>query len=332
MFDTPSSPTLLGVDIIMVGTVLAFVAAMAMILAIYAAVTVRDPMAKRVKSLNERRDALKTGMLTANAKKRASLVRKNEAADKVRDTLSTLKVLQDSQLQVIQQKLAQAGIRKKEWAPAVILARMVLPILLGGGAALLIYGINYFPDWGPMKKFFGFAFMAIAGYKGPDIFLDNLVSKRTDALRKGLPDALDLLVICAEAGLTVDAAFNRVARELGRAYPELGDEFALTAIELSFLSERRQAFENLAYRVNLDSVKGVVTTMIQTERYGTPLASALRVLSAEFRNERMMRAEEKAARLPAIMTVPLILFILPVLFIVILGPAACSIADAFSKD
>lgn len=332
MFDTPSSPTLLGVDVIMAGTVLAFVAALAMILAIYAAVTVRDPMAKRVKSLNERRDALKTGMLTANTRKRASLVRRNETADRMRDTLSTLKVLQDSQLQVIQRKLAQAGIRKKEWAPAVIFARMVLPIALGGGAALLIYGINYFPDWGPMKKFLGFAFMAIAGYKGPDIFLDNLVSKRTDALRKGLPDALDLLVICAEAGLTVDAAFNRVARELGRAYPELGDEFALTAIELSFLSERRQAFENLAYRVNLDSVKGVVTTMIQTERYGTPLASALRVLSAEFRNERMMRAEEKAARLPAIMTVPLILFILPVLFIVILGPAACSIADAFSKD
>ncbi|WP_394657657.1 type II secretion system F family protein, partial [uncultured Novosphingobium sp.] len=118
--------------------------------------------------------------------------------------------------------------------------------------------------------------------------------------------------------------------ELGRAYPELGDEFALTSIELAFLTDRRMAFENLSYRVNLDSVRGVVTTMIQTERYGTPLASALRVLSAEFRNERMMRAEEKAARLPAIMTIPLILFILPVLFIVILGPAACSIADAFS--
>src|SRR5690606_21946166 len=138
--------------------------------------------------------------------------------------------------------------------------------------------------------------------------------------------------ICAEAGLTVDASFNRVAKELGRAYPELGDEFALTAIELSFLTERRQAFENLAYRVKLDAVRGVVTTMIQTERYGTPLASALRVLSAEFRNERMMRAEEKAARLPAIMTVPLILFILAVLFIAFLGPAACSIADAFGGD
>ena len=168
------------------------------------------------------------------------------------------------------------------------------------------------------------------GYKGPDIFITNLVNKRTDAVRKGLPDALDLLVICAEAGLTVDAAFNRVAKELGRAYPELGDEFALTAIELSFLTDRRNAFENLAYRVNLEAVKGVVTTMIQTERYGTPLASALRVLSAEFRNDRMMRAEEKAARLPAIMTIPLIMFILPVLFIVILGPAACSISDAFA--
>jgi tight adherence protein C len=177
-----------------------------------------------------------------------------------------------------------------------------------------------------------FAALVIAGYKGPELFLKNKAGKRTTEIRKGLPDALDLLVICAEAGLTVDASFQRVAKELGRAYPELGDEFALTAIELSFLTERRQAFENLAYRVDLDAVRGVVTTMIQTERYGTPLASALRVLSAEFRNERMMRAEEKAARLPAIMTVPLILFILPVLFIVILGPAACSIADAFAGD
>jgi tight adherence protein C len=136
-------------------------------------------------------------------------------------------------------------------------------------------------------------------------------------------------VICAEAGLTVDAAFGRVSKELGKAYPELGDEFGLTAIELGFLNERRNAFENLADRVDLEAVRGVVTTMIQTEKYGTPLASALRVLSAEFRHARMMRAEEKAARLPAIMTVPLILFILPTLFVVILGPASCSIHDSF---
>jgi tight adherence protein C len=332
MLNTPPGPTILGIDVLWVGSILTAVAAFAVLMAIYAAVTVRDPMAKRVKALNERREQLKAGIIASGSKRRQSVIRKNEATDKMRDTLSALKVLQESQLQVIQQKLAQAGFRKKEWAVAVIFARMVLPVVFGLIAAIVIYWSNTFPDWSSTKRFMGFAAAVGAGYKGPEVFIQNLISKRTDAIRKGLPDALDLLVICAEAGLTVDAAFGRVARELGRAYPELGDEFTLTSIELSFLTERRMAFENLAYRVNLDAVKGVVTTMVQTERYGTPLASALRVLSAEFRNERMMRAEEKAARLPAIMTVPLILFILPVLFVVILGPAGCSIADAFSHQ
>jgi tight adherence protein C len=323
-------PTLLGIDVMFVGTILAGIAAAAMMFAIYAAVTVKDPMAKRVKALNARREELKSGIITAKSRKRQSLVQRTEATDKMKDTLKGLKVLQDSQVKIIQQKLAQAGIRNKEYAVIVIFLRMILPIVLGFVAVVAIYWLNMFPTWGSFKRFMAFAALVIVGYKGPELFLKNRANKRTHAIRKGLPDALDLLVICAEAGLTVDAAFNRVARELGRAYPELGDEFALTAIELSVLTERRQAFENLAYRVDLDAVRGVVTTMIQTERYGTPLASALRVLSAEFRNERMMRAEEKAARLPAIMTVPLILFILPVLFIVILGPAACSIADAFS--
>jgi tight adherence protein C len=324
-------PTLLGIDVILVGTILAGIAAAAMVFAIYAAVTVKDPMAKRVKALNARRDELKSGIITQKSRKRQSLVQRTETTDKMKDTLRGMKVLQESQVKIIQQKLAQAGYRNKELAVVVIFARMVAPILLGFIAVVAIYWLNMFPAWGSLKRFMAFAVLVIAGYKGPELFLKNKANKRTHAVRKGLPDALDLLVICAEAGLTVDAAFNRVARELGRAYPELGDEFALTAIELSFLTERRQAFENLAYRVDLDAVRGVVTTMIQTERYGTPLASALRVLSAEFRNERMMRAEEKAARLPAIMTVPLILFILPVLFIVILGPAACSIADAFKN-
>jgi len=323
------APTLLGINVVHAGSIMLMIAAAAMILAIYAAITVRDPMAKRVKALSERREQLKAGIITSAARKRNSIVRRNQTTDTIRGVLEKLRVLQDSQLAVVQQKLAQAGIRKKEWAVAVIFGRMIGPIVLGGLAILWIYVLQFFPEWGAFKRFMGFAVMVIFGYKAPDIWIANLVSKRTHAIRKGLPDALDLLVICAEAGLTVDAAFGRGARELGRAYPELGDEFALTAIELSFLTERRQAFENLAYRVNLESVKGVTTTMVQTERYGTPLASALRVLSAEFRNERMMRAEEKAARLPAIMTVPLILFILPTLFIVILGPAACAISDQF---
>jgi tight adherence protein C len=249
-------------------------------------------------------------------------------ADKVRGLLSSLKMLQEEQVVKAQQKLMQAGVRSKDLAFVVIFARLVLPVVFGTAILVLVYVIDYFPDWGAFKRYGLVAGVTILAYKAPDLWLKNKVDKRTHAIRKGLPDALDLLVICAEAGLTVDAAFGRVARELGKAYPELGDEFALTSIELGFLTDRRFAFENLARRIDLDSIRGVVTTMIQTEKYGTPLASALRVLSAEFRNERMMRAEEKAARLPAIMTIPLILFILPVLFIVILGPAACSINDA----
>ena len=334
MLNVPAAhhPTVLGFDVILIGTMLAAVAAAAVALAIYAAITVKDPMAKRVKALNERREQLKAGIVTNATRRRQSLVRKNRTTEKMRDTLSKLKVLQESQIHDIQQKLAFAGIRKKEYAVAVIFARMVLPVVLGLIAATLFYWTDTFADWSSFKRFGGFAAAVILGYKAPELYISNIASKRTDAIRKGLPDALDLLVICAEAGLTIDASFGRVARELGRAYPELGDEFTLTGIEMSFLTERRMAFENLAYRVNLDAVRGVVTTMIQTERYGTPLASALRVLSAEFRNERMMRAEEKAARLPAIMTVPLILFILPVLFVVILGPAGCSIADAFASQ
>jgi tight adherence protein C len=301
---------------------------MAVLLAIYAATTARDPMARRVKALNERREQLKAGIV-ASTNKRKKLTNRNQAADRVRSILGSFKMLQDDQIKKTQMRLMQAGIRTKDLAFFIIAARFLAPVILGVTAVVLIYVVDYWPDWSGWRRYITVAGVLVGSYKSPDIWLKNKVNKRSAAIRKGLPDALDLLVICAEAGLTVDAAFNRVAKELGRAYPELGDEFGLTAIELGFLNERRQAFENFAMRVDLDAVRGVVTTMIQTEKYGTPLASALRVLSAEFRNERMMRAEEKAARLPAIMTIPLILFILPVLFIVILGPAACSINDSF---
>jgi tight adherence protein C len=321
-------PTILGFDVLWIATMLSAVATFAVMLAIYAATTVKDPMARRVKALNERREQLKAGIV-ASTNKRKKLTNRNQAADRVRGILTSFKMLQDDQLKKTQLRLMQAGIRTKDLAFFIIFARFVLPVVLGLAAVLMIYVVNYFPTWGWFKRYMLVAGVLLLSYKAPDLWLKNKVTKRSHAIRKGLPDALDLLVICAEAGLTVDAAFGRVAKELGKAYPELGDEFGLTAIELGFLNERRQAFENLAQRVDLDAVRGVVTTMIQTEKYGTPLASALRVLSAEFRNERMMRAEEKAARLPAIMTVPLILFILPVLFIVILGPASCSIHDSF---
>ncbi|HYE26830.1 MAG TPA: type II secretion system F family protein [Allosphingosinicella sp.] len=326
-----SGPTVMGIDVIMVATFMAAIATFAVLVAIYAATTVKDPMAKRVKALNERREQLKAGIVASTSKRRRNITNKNEVADKVRSVLGSLKMLQDEQVEKAQKRLMQAGIRSKDLAFVVIFARLVLPIVIGTTVIVGVYLLEWFPEWGAIKRYGLVAGSLILSYKAPDLWLKNKISKRSNAVRKGLPDALDLLVICAEAGLTVDAAFNRVARELGKAYPELGDEFALTSIELGFLTDRRSAFENLANRIDLDSVRGVVTTMIQTEKYGTPLASALRVLAAEFRNERMMRAEEKAARLPAIMTVPLILFILPVLFIVILGPASCSISDNLFK-
>jgi tight adherence protein C len=324
----PSGPTILGFDVIWIATMLSAVATMAVMLAIYAATTVKDPMSRRVKALNERREQLKAGIV-ASTNKRKKLTNRNQAADNVRQLLSQFKMLQDDQVQKTQQRLMQAGIRTKDLAFFIIFARFVLPVVIGIAAVLALYVFGWYPNWGWFRRYATVAGLLIGSYKAPDIWLKNKVNKRSNAIRKGLPDALDLLVICAEAGLTVDAAFGRVSRELGKAYPELGDEFGLTAIELGFLNERRQAFENLANRVDLEAVRGVVTTMIQTEKYGTPLASALRVLSAEFRHQRMMRAEEKAARLPAIMTVPLILFILPTLFVVILGPASCSIHDNF---
>ena len=329
MQQAPSGgPHILGFDVIFIATMLSAVATMAVMLAIYAATTVKDPMVRRVKALNERREQLKAGIV-ASTNKRKKLTNRNQAADNVRQLLSQFKMLQEDQVKKTQQRLMQAGIRTKDLAFFLIFARFVLPVVIGVTAVVLLYVMGYEPQWSALRRYMTVAGLIVGAYKAPDIWLKNKVTKRSHAIRKGLPDALDLLVICAEAGLTVDAAFGRVSRELGKAYPELGDEFGLTAIELGFLNERRSAFENLAQRVDLEAVRGVVTTMIQTEKYGTPLASALRVLSAEFRHQRMMRAEEKAARLPAIMTVPLILFILPTLFVVILGPASCSINDSF---
>ncbi|HEX2367119.1 MAG TPA: type II secretion system F family protein, partial [Bradyrhizobium sp.] len=244
----PSGPTILGFDVIWIATMLSAVATFAVLLAAYAATTVKDPMARRVKALNERREQLKAGIV-ASTNKRKKLTNRNEAADRVRSILTQFKMLQDDQLKKTQDRLMQAGIRTKDLAFFIIFARFVLPVVIGITAVLLLYVFGFEPQWSALRRYITVAGLLVGSYKAPDIWLRNKVNKRSHAIRKGLPDALDLLVICAEAGLTVDAAFGRVSRELGKAYPELGDEFGLTAIELGFLNERRQAFENLANRV-----------------------------------------------------------------------------------
>jgi len=168
---------------------------------------------------------------------------------------------------------------------------------------------------------------AYLGIKLPQLFLRNVITRRQQSVRRAFPDALDLLLICVESGMSIDAAFKRVSQEVGSQSVPLAEELTLTTAELSYLQDRRMAFENLSARTGIDGVKAVCTALIQAERYGTPLAQALRVLAQEIRDQRMSEAEKKAAALPPKLTVPMILFFLPVLFIVIMGPAAIRVME-----
>jgi tight adherence protein C len=201
--------------------------------------------------------------------------------------------------------------------------RLALPLGLGILAFVLAPGVMH--SISPVVRMcVGFAGIAVGGFT-PSVAVKNSIQNRQRKIQLGLPDALDLFVICAEAGLGLEAAIVRVAREIGAGAPELADELGLTAIELGFLPNRRDALANLTRRVDAAPIRNLVNTLTQTERYGTPLAQSLRVLAAEFRNMRMMKAEEKAARLPATLTVPMIVFIMPPLFAVLIGPAIVQI-------
>jgi tight adherence protein C len=203
-----------------------------------------------------------------------------------------------------------------------------MPVLLAAVTFLMVYLLEV-GDLSAGMRLLAVLSGAVLGFFVPELYVSNLTKKRQLALSKALPDGLDLLVICAESGLSLDAALDRVANEIGAASPALGEELSLTSIELGFLPERRQALLNLNRRTNLPSIRGVVNTLLQTEKYGTPLSQSLRVLANEFRDQRLLKAEEKAARLPATLTVPMIVFILPVLFIVLIGPAMIKVMDTF---
>lgn len=321
-----SADEILGIPTIDLLSMFTGVVAFMILLAIYQTALVKKPMAGRVKTLQDRRDALKAGLVRTS--KRTSQIKKADGVGQLRELADKLKLLQNEQTKKLTLQLQQAGFRSKDALVIYQVARLAMPLVMGLVGIILFYGMGVMAEYATFHPMMA-AGLVFLGLKLPDLYVSNAKQKRTEAIRKGLPDALDLLVVCAEAGLTLDSALNRVAKELGRATPELSDEFSLAAIELGFLPERRQALVNLSERVDLPALRGVVTTLIQSERYGTPLATSLRVLSAEFRNERLMKAEEKAARLPATLTVPLILFILPTLFVVLLGPAACKVVDDF---
>jgi tight adherence protein C len=218
-------------------------------------------------------------------------------------------------------KLVQAGYRGQAPYVTYLFFRMVMPAIMLAASLFYIFVVVQL-DQPPMVKIGICIAAAYFGMHIPYLFLKNKIQRRQLSIRRAFPDALDLLLICVESGMSIEAAFRRVSQEVGSQSVELAEEFTLTTAELSYLPDRRQAYENLAQRTDLEGVKSVCMALQQAERYGTPLGNTLRIMAQENRDMRMSEAEKKAAGLPPKLTVPMILFFLPVLFIVILGPAA----------
>jgi tight adherence protein C len=224
-------------------------------------------------------------------------------------------------------KMKMAGFRGQNPLTRFLFFRLVLPFVGFALAAVYLFVLGGLPEQPPLIKLFVCIVVAYGGFYAPVLYISNRATKRKQSIQRAWPDALDLMLICVESGMSVEAAFRKVADEIGSQSVELAEEFVLTNAELSFLQERRQAFENLANRTGLETVRSVAQALIQAERYGTPVAMALRVLANESRDMRMNAAEKKAAALPPKLTVPMILFFLPVLFAVILGPAGIQVSE-----
>jgi tight adherence protein C len=313
-----------GVSLDQAITVFAGLATLATVLAMWQVLRPNNSFERRLEEIVERKETLRQGALAARRGRQ-----RTTAVGVMRETVSRLNLLRSKHATEARNMLAQAGIRSRDAMIGYLFARITLPFLFG---LVLLADANVFhllpipPQFRYLMPFAG----VLIGFYAPIVFLRNAAAKRAKSIKLALPDGLDLMVICAEAGLSLDATLARVSRELGNGSPELAEELGMTAAELTFLPERRLAFENLNARTNSDGVRAVVNTLQQTAKFGTPLAQSLRVLAAEMRQARMTRAEEKAARLPALLTVPMILFILPCLFIVLLGPAAIGIIDTFA--
>jgi len=285
-----------------------------------------DGLEGRLKSVANRREELRRRSREAMSQKGGggSLRHADEGMYKnVVDRLQLSKLLEDPK---VVDKLAQAGFRGPKPVSTFYFFRFLMPFVFAVVAAFYLYVVN---DFGllPMQKIAACVFALAAGYYAPNLYISNIAQKRRESIVAAFPDALDLMLICVESGMSIEAAIAKVGGEVGGASIELAEELGLLTAELSYLPERRLAYEGLAKRTNHPGIRSVVTAMIQAERYGTPLGAALRVMAKENRDLRLSAAEKKAAALPAKLTVPMILFFLPVLFVVIMGPAIIKIQD-----
>jgi len=305
---------------------MAGLAALAMFFAVWQALRANTSFERRLATIADKKEAMRLAAL-ATRRQRVQLT----PASLIRELVTRLDLLRSHHGTEARMMLARAGMRSRDAMIRYLFARLSLPFVFGLAEVIDGYTLHLVPV-PPNLRLLAAAGAALFGFFGPGIYIKNVTAKRQKRMLTGLPDALDLMIICAEAGLSLDATLVRVSRELAGACPDLAEELAITSAELTFLPDRRQAFENLNARTDMSSIRGVVNTLMQTAKFGTPLAHSLRVLAIEYRDARMFRAEEKAARLPALMTVPMIMFILPTLFIVLMGPAALGIIDTFNHS
>ena len=296
--------------------------AFTVVIAIWFGLIERNPLESRAKTIAARRHELKSQLLANRPRSN----RRAESLGIMRRVVNLLRLMQDQQVSKLRDRLAQAGYRSQDAIITFVFFKAMMPVTFGIVSFVAFYILKV-GDFQPVINLLSVCAACLFGFLAPDLYVSNTTTKRQQQLARALPDGLDLLVICAESGLSLDAGLERVSREIGNASPELAEELQLTSVELGFLPERRHALLNLNRRTNLSAIRGVVNTLVQTEKYGTPLSQSLRVLANEFRDQRLLRAEEKAARLPATLTVPMIVFILPVLFIVLVGPAVISVMD-----
>ena len=292
----------------------------------------RDGLKGRMKSVALEREKMRARerarMATEkNQDARSSL--RNQPKQHVKSIVDRLNLKTALADENTQDKLRMAGFRGPGPLYTFLFARVVVPTILFTVA--LFYSFSVLPDTLPGITKFCVALLAGGlGVFAPNAYLQNLIAKRQKSIRRAWPDALDLMLICVESGMSIEAAFRKVAEEIGIQSVPLAEELTLTNAELSYLQERRQAYINFAKRTGVDGVKNVTMALIQAERYGTPVATALRVMSDDVREQRMQEAEKKAASLPPKLTVPMIIFFLPVLFLVIMGPAVMQIMATFN--
>lgn len=287
----------------------------------------RDELKTRMKAVATEREAIRARERAKLAKASAEKVnlrpRPKDYMQRLVDNLNLRKLLVDDSTS---NKLKMAGYRGQAPLVVFLFARFVAPLILF--AVALFYMFLILPSDQPIFLKISFSVLiSFVGFYLPNIFISNKTKKRQLSIRRAWPDALDLLLICVESGMSIEQAFRRVSEEIGDSSIPLAEELTLTTAELSYLQDRRQAYENLATRTGLEGVKSVTTALLQAERYGTPLAHSLRVMADENRDMRMTEAEKKAAALPPKLTVPMIVFFLPVLFAVIMGPAIIQIVN-----